>query len=345
MEGLQKENIVYYMLIAVTVLSQTVVLLSRQRVNKDALGVLDIAFKMFNQLGIALPKPVLFIQTMMTQDGSQLTDGDRRPISKEELLDIIKQDIPIIDEFQVEFFRLNEVPDIEVLKDCTGMDEAHQIFQNATKRYNKDVRNLLERLKLVEDRVPAEQRMTYLIRLLDHLNDKNPDLVLEHLEVFEKDVKRVLQSMICQEREDLVSFHRNKPPMRGPDTTLDEFFEPPKKSLYAFFEDYCMNSPFMGREKDASAFVAKMNEVYEHSTYFTGTLKASETGTDKTIGIMSYVEPDFLAKKTTSSDVLKDVETILGNATDKDLFSDLPSSLPRDRVCELEGKSPQYSQY
>ena len=94
-EGLQKENSVYYLLVAVIVLSKSIVLLSRERVNKEALGVLEIAFKMLAQLGIALKKPVIFIQTKMDKHG-HLVDGDGERTTKDGLLQSIAKEIPTI---------------------------------------------------------------------------------------------------------------------------------------------------------------------------------------------------------------------------------------------------------
>lgn len=132
-------------MIAVIVLSQTVVLLSRERVNREALEVLEIAFKILGRFYIALRKPVLFIQTKTNADGELLdgnddnTDGPPRTISKEELLTQIRKDMPFID-----------VPDLEVLQiimRAQGMHEgmAERFFENATNLYRADVRNLLER--------------------------------------------------------------------------------------------------------------------------------------------------------------------------------------------------------
>ncbi|CAB9525096.1 expressed unknown protein [Seminavis robusta] len=310
-EGLQKENSVYYLLICVIVLSKTIVLLSRERVNKEALGVLEIAFKILDGLGIVLKRPVIFIQAKMNKKG-RLLDGDGKPTTEDAIIDEIAKEIPVVKKFKVEFFCLTEIPRKDVLERA-GLNHvmAQSVVENATGLYEEDVKKLLERLFAVKDPLPSEQRMHYLIMVLEHLNMKNPDLVLEqNLEFFERDAERWLATRVCLEREQLVQKHLNKP--LGGATTLAEFSEPPEENLQDQFDNYCASeSPFLGKSKDAHAFKQVADKVFNRSHYATGVLKAQDPNTGEVIGIMSYVQPSFEAKQKTDEAILLDVYTLL----------------------------------
>lgn len=112
----------------------------------------------------------------------------------------------------------------------------------------------------MEDPVTAEARMGYLIRVLNHLNDENPDLVLmQNLAFFEKDAKNWLVSAVHQEAKKLVNAHRNKP--LGDSTTLEEFFDPPPMD--------------------------QATEIFECSAYARVIVNAIDLNTGEVIGIMS----------------------------------------------------------
>ena len=336
-EGLQKENSVYYLLISVVVLSKSIILLSRERVNKDALGVLEIAFKILDSLGIALKKPVLFIQTKFDDDGKPIGE-DGNSITEQQLLDSIVKEIPVVKQFQVEFFSLTEIPAVDVLKRiCLDKLMVNQMLDHATSIYEHDVEALLERLVAIKDPVSSEHRMHYLMKVVGHLNSENPDLVLEqNLEFFSKDAERWLSSEVCRERGELVEKHLTKP--LGDARTLEDFFEPPHQSLKDKFLAYCeFDSPFVGKRCHYEVYKSAAERIFNESEYATLTLNVKDPTTGNVIGIMSYAQPSFEAKMKTDENVLMDIYNILKHAVDSeetfDMFlNDLPSTLDQ-RFC------------
>jgi hypothetical protein len=333
-EGLQKENSVYYLLVSVVVLSKAIILLSRERVNKEALGVLEIAFKMLATLGIALKKPTIFIQAKMDESGA-LLDAEERPVLREELLRVIAKEIPIVKNFEVQFFSLTEIP-VQRTLERAGANVAlsEMLVTNATRLYTADVKTLLDRLVAVKDPLPSEQRMQYLIKVLEHLNCNNPDLVLEqNLQFFTRDAKRWLVTKVFREKEHLVQTHLNKP--LGDAKTLKEFFEVPKETLRDEFFRYCFDeSPFLGDTKNVAAFRSRAESVFNESEYAKGVLTATDPTTGEVIGIMSYVLPSFEAKKTTDERVLENIYNALREAAENGSKFDIIMGTLPDRPPE-----------